>query len=75
MTKEIFVDRSGNRIRKHDLEDYDMVGFRYDDENDQIIWEYTRRTPAPVLGVALIIGCLGILLLVILIWAVIYFLI
>jgi len=75
MTKEIFVDRSGKRIRREDLEDYDMIGFKFDEKNDQIIWEYTRRTPAPVLGVALIIGCLGILLLVILIWAVIYFLI
>jgi len=71
MTKEIFVDRSGKRIDKNELENYDMIGFRYNDKEDTIIWEYTRRNPAPVLGVA-IIGCFGLLLLIIIIWAVIY---
>lgn len=73
MTKEIFVDRSGNRIKREDLEDYDLVGFRYNEEKDAVIWEYTRRTPAPVLGAA-IIGCLVVLLLFIVVMVVIYLL-
>jgi len=73
MTKEIFVDRSGKRIDKNELENYDMIGFRYNDKEDTIIWEYTRRNPAPVLGVA-IIGCLVVLLLFIVVMVVIYLL-
>ena len=70
MTKEIFVDRSGNRINKESLEDYDLVGFRYNEEQDVVIWEYTARSPAPVLGAA-IIGCFIILLIAVIIWIVI----
>jgi len=70
MTKEIFVDRSGKQIDRKNLQDYDMVGFVYDEENDAVIWTYTKRFPLPVLGYGIAV-LFGLCLCAIIIWFVI----
>lgn len=75
MTKEIFVDRSGNQIDPKNLNDYEMIGFRYNEEDDLMVWEYTKRqSPLPVLGWGIILLFI-LMLCAIVLWYVISFLI
>lgn len=71
MTKEIFIDRSGNRINPKDLHKYEVIGFWYEEESDTMVWEYTKLDSYSLMGVLAIIGCLGLIIFTIIIWFVI----